>query len=207
MPEWLLPLFPLKVVLYPGTVLPLHIFEERYKQMIAECLDGNSEFGVLLVHDNSVQNVGCTAIVTEIVKTYDDGRMDIVAHGRRRFEIALLDSELPYFRGEPSFFEDEGEPLALHDLRRQTAVDLYVTVRETLRLDNPEDPPHITDELLSYRIASKLPLDLEFKQSLLPIRSEEERLTRVVEYLEKVTIRLAVAKKARASAGANGKAH
>ena len=80
MPEYL-PLFPLDVVLFPEMVLPLHIFEERYKEMIAECLQDNSPFGVLYAHDDRVATIGCTAEVSQVIKQYPDGRLDLVAVG------------------------------------------------------------------------------------------------------------------------------
>src|SRR5262245_51929210 len=88
--ELLLPLFPLDVVLYPGQPLPLHIFEDRYKEMIGECLDSKSEFGVVRLKDNAIPNVGCTATITNVVKRYDDGRLDIETTGLRRFEVLFL---------------------------------------------------------------------------------------------------------------------
>src|SRR3954466_359018 len=107
MSESLLPLFPLNVVLFPQTDLPLHIFEERYKQMIAECLQHRREFGVLLAENGEVERTGCAATVASVVKRYDDGRMDIIARGTRRFEVLLFNQALPYMRGEPEFFDDE----------------------------------------------------------------------------------------------------
>ena len=76
MSDALLPLFPLQVVLFPNSVLPLHIFEDRYKQLINECMAEKQEFGISLVQDNQVAKLGCTAIITQIMKKYDDERMD-----------------------------------------------------------------------------------------------------------------------------------
>ena len=73
MKELLLPLFPLQVVLFPRVILPLHIFEDRYKQMIGECLEKRWEFGVVLARDNSLENTGCTASISEVVRKYEDG--------------------------------------------------------------------------------------------------------------------------------------
>src|ERR1700726_1603725 len=108
MQDELLPLFPLQVVLFPRTSLPLHIFEERYKQMIGEVLRGKAEFGVVLAGEKGIVNTGCTASVEKVVKTYPDGRMDLITIGRRRFEIILLNDEKSYLRGAVEFFDDEG---------------------------------------------------------------------------------------------------
>lgn len=208
MSEWLLPLFPLNVVLYPRTDLPLHIFEERYKEMIAECLQNGWEFGVLLAKEQSVENIGCTASITEVVKTYEDGRMDIKTRGSRRFSILLLNSEKPYLRGAPQFIEDDGEPVSPDDPRRRRALELYGQAREILQLEKSDEDDvqlQASDEQLSYQVMARLPVDLGFKQSLLLLTSEEERLIQVIPYLEKLVVRLGVVTKARASAGSNGK--
>ncbi len=205
MSELLLPLFPLHLVLFPRVVLPLHIFEERYKQMVAECLEKKEEFGVVLAQENSLETTGCTATISEVVRQYEDGRLDILARGGRRFEILLLDREKAYLRGAPHFFEDDVEAGAVsgEDERRQQALRLYEEVLGMLEGETP-DAPDARDEQLSYQIMGRLPVDLSFKQSLLESRSESERLTKVVSYLQKVVKKLALATKARAQAGGNG---
>ena len=115
MESLLLPLFPLELVLFPGQTLALHIFEDRYKEMIGECLDNQTEFGIVLAgeKDNSIANQGCTAVVTSVTRRYDDGRMDIEVGGRRRFEVLFLDQERSFLRAAAQFFDDEepGEKL------------------------------------------------------------------------------------------------
>jgi Lon protease-like protein len=85
--DTLIPLFPLDVVLFPGTPLPLHIFEPRYKEMIAECRAQDRAFGVVRALEQGLADVGCTAEIVTVVKEYPDGRLDLVAEGRQRFEI------------------------------------------------------------------------------------------------------------------------
>src|SRR5437660_7394803 len=89
----LIPLFPLEVVLLPGTPLPLHIFDPRYKEMLGECLEPKKQFGVIRAQETNLADVGCTAEILAVTKTYDDGRMDIVAEGRDRFELLELNQE------------------------------------------------------------------------------------------------------------------
>src|ERR1700740_1840131 len=96
----LLALFPLEVVLFPGTPLPLHIFEPRYKEMIGECLEQKRQFGVIRAQETNLADVGCTAEILAVTKTYDDGRMDIVAEGRERFELLELNQERSFLRGQ-----------------------------------------------------------------------------------------------------------
>jgi Lon protease-like protein len=206
MAEWFLPLFPLKVVLFPRADLALHIFEERYKQMIGECLEHRWEFGIVLVEENSLAPIGCTASISRVVKKYDDGRMDILVRGQRRFEILHLDQEKPYLRCEAQFFDDEAADPPPEDARRQV-LDLYSQFVEKLPAsqDAGEAPPEIGDPQLSFQIAGRLPADLSFRQSLLPLRSENERVRRVTSYLQKMTMHLTAAAQTRARAGANGR--
>ena len=203
MQELLLPLFPLNVVLFPETTLALHIFEERYKQMIADCLENRWEFGVVLVQEDSLDDTGCTALVSEVVRKYDDGRMDIRVRGQRRFEILVLDRQKPYLRGAPHFFDDEAEAVSESDGRRKQAFELYEQGIQMLEPEDPE-PPDLHDARLSFQIMARLPVDLGFKQNLLENRSESERLTQVVSFLQKVVARLALVTKTRARAGGNG---
>jgi ATP-dependent Lon protease len=210
MGELLLPLFPLKVVLFPRTDLALHIFEDRYKQMIGECMENQGEFGVVLAQEQAVENTGCTAAITKVVKRYEDGKLDIMVRGSRRFEILLLNQELAYLRGSPQFFEDEEAPLAPDDPRRKQAMELFSRMWDLLELKASRKEPtdlQAGDEQLSYQIMARLPVDLEFKQTLLPLRSEQDRLKRVIEYLEQLLVQVSVTIKTRASASGNGRGH
>src|SRR5215472_12444875 len=99
MQQNLLPLFPLRVVVFPRTPLPLHIFEERYKQMVGEAIRAKSEFGIVLAKEEGIVNAGCTVVVEKVLKTYPDGRLDIMTRGLRRFEILDLNQEKDYLRG------------------------------------------------------------------------------------------------------------
>jgi Lon protease-like protein len=206
MEELLVPLFPLQVVLFPRTNLALHIFEERYKEMIGECLEKQTEFGVVLAQENSMENIGCTARITEVVKKYDDGRLDILVKGGRRFEIMFLDRDKSYLRGAPQFFEEEADDVPAEDERRKQAMEVYGEVVKLLEAE-VEEPPDAQDSQLSYQIMARLPADLNFKQTMLKSRSENERLTEVITFLRKASLRLAVTLRTRAKAGGNGKRH
>src|SRR6266852_5306038 len=105
-----IPLFPLDVVLLPGADLPLHIFEPRYRQMVRQCLDEKSEFGMLLALPKGVVHVGCTAEIIEVVKRYNDGRMDILTMGRAPFRVVNLFDENPLLEGEVDYLEDSETP-------------------------------------------------------------------------------------------------
>jgi len=203
MQELLLPLFPLNVVLFPRVNLALHIFEDRYKEMIGECLANQSQFGVVLAREEALENIGCTASITEVVRKYDDGRMDIVVRGERRFEILFLDRAKAYVRGAAQFFEDEAGEVPLEDSRRKEALQIYEEVVRLLEFEETA-APDVQDGQLSYQIIGRLPVDPGFKQGLLKNRAESERLNEVIPFLRKAAARLAVTIRTRAKAGGNG---
>ncbi len=202
MPGSLLPLFPLDVVLFPDTPLPLHVFEARYKEMIGECLERKLAFGVVRAKENALAEIGCTAEIVAVTKKYDDGRLDIVAEGRRRFQIRNVNHERSFLQGEVSFFEDEPGPPKGEDVQR--AVKLHAQIMELLAAEGA--PPDPEDPQLSFHLAGTLPLDLDFKQTLLGLRSESERVVGLIEYYDAILPNLRRAVKARNKAGGNGHA-
>ena len=103
----LLPLFPLDVVLFPGTALPLHIFEPRYKEMIGECRAQHRAFGVVRALDQGLAEVGCTAEIITVVKEYPDGRLDLVTEGRKRFELLRINQERSFLQAEVLMIDDD----------------------------------------------------------------------------------------------------
>jgi Lon protease-like protein len=212
MEENLLPLFPLEMVLLPEEPLPLHIFEDRYRTMLGECLQakaagsGQQEFGVVLLKGQAVSSVGCTARIVNVTRQYEDGRMDILTVGKRRFEILLTNEERPYLRGAVDYFEDEG-PDAPSDAAAELAIERFREAMRKLR-GAAEMPVHLPRPYrhLSFRLAAALPLDLEFKQRLLTLRNEPERLTLVQRALEILMNQLERVQESQKKAGGNGHA-
>lgn len=176
----LLPLFPLPLVLFPRTPVPLHIFEDRYKELIGDVLPDRSEFGIVLAKENGILHTGCTAIVEKVLDRYPDGRLDILAAGRRRFEILSLDDEKSYLRASVEFFDDD-EPVA------EPAADTQkraIAAFEALRaLDDSPPVPELGDPQLSFQLA-QIVEDVDFRQRLLRLRSEPERLRQLVEFCD-----------------------
>ena len=201
MEDLLIPLFPLELVLFPGQRLPLHIFEERYKTMIGECVETAAEFGIVLAKENAIVNIGCTAQVVEVARKYEDGRMDVVTVGRRRFEVLFVDETREFLRAAAQFFQDEDVPASdtlaarVTELARQ--VGELVPQDEAAAATAPAAP-------LSYHVAAPLPLDLDFKQMLLALRTENERLERVTHYLQQLLPRLRLAARTRTKSRGNG---
>jgi Lon protease-like protein len=196
----LLPLFPLEVVLFPGTALPLHIFEPRYKEMIGECLSTKVPFGVVRALEQGIAEIGCTAEITEVTKHYEDGRLDIITHGHHRFEVLQLDRDRSFLRAEVLTHPDEpGE--AEHE-EKERAIKAH---REILSLAGAGGETFSADQnTLSFQLAGSLPLDLDFKQKLLSTLSERERMHELAAYLESILPGLRRAARAKEKAGGNG---
>ena len=191
----LLPIFPLELVLLPGVPLPLHIFEPRYKEMIAECLEQKKPFGVVRASSDGVADIGCTAEIMSVTKKYDDGRMDILTRGVERFEVIEVNEERSFLQAEISVVQDEDEPgKPAADMVTQ-AVRLHAEIAKLAGAE-PAGPGEHTGSL-SFLLAGSLPLDLDFKQSLLSTLSEAKRLEAVVGYLEAILPGLRRAAKAR----------
>jgi Lon protease-like protein len=198
----LLPLFPLEVVLLPGTPLPLHIFEPRYKEMMRECLALSAPFGVVRALEEGIAEVGCTAEILTVTKEYPDGRMDLVAEGRERFEVLELNEERSFLRAEVLLVPDEPGDAEID--ARARAVQLHL---EILSLAGAVQDLSAADQNhLSFYLAGSLPLDLDFKQKLLAMRSESERIQAVSTYLEGILPKLQRVAQRREKAGGNGHA-
>jgi Lon protease-like protein len=198
----LLPLFPLELVLLPNQKLPLHIFEPRYKEMIGECLAEKRPFGVVRVQDQAIAEIGCTAEILEITQTNKDGSLDIETTGRLPFEILELNHERSFLRAAVVMQEDEAEPPSPEDVSK--ALDLHVQVLKFLEPNESYEMPETGRRQLSYELASTLPLDLDFKQALLAMRSETDRLNALTEFYSQVLPKLELATKVREKAGGNG---
>ncbi|HEY2120427.1 MAG TPA: LON peptidase substrate-binding domain-containing protein [Candidatus Acidoferrum sp.] len=198
-----IPLFPLNVVLLPGEQLPLHIFELRYRQMVRECLDEQTFFGLLLALPNGVVRVGCTAEILEVIKTYEDGRMDIITVGREPFRVLELDTKEPLLHGEVDYLEEYD--LAPDSAKQNQLIELYETCHTLLYSSLPKCLERLPEERLSYTIASTLPLELLCKQQILELRSETDRQERLMTYLREWAPHLQKNEVLRHRAGGNGR--
>ncbi len=175
----LMPLFPLSFVLLPAIPLPLHIFEERYKEMMSDLIEQEGEFGVVLAKEDGIVNVGCSALVDRVVNRYPDGRLDLLAIGQRRFRIVSLDQEKSYLRAEVEYFNDEDAADVPPDLHRKAAA----AYRQLLQMERPEvaEEPAVDRSRMSFQVAQFV-YDLDKRQTVLTLRSEIERL----EFLVKI---------------------
>ena len=198
-----IPLFPLNIVLLPGAPLPLHIFEDRYKQMVDECLQQESEFGMVFADEAGTRKVGCTAKIVELVERYDDGRMLILVEGSRRFRLNNVLTGKPYYVGEIEFFEEEPEEPDVQTLAEECIALLERVVEAATEgsVGIEIEPPYRN---LSFAIAGRVEFEAETRQQILELTSEKERLEKVKELLTAAAERLERERHAREKAQTNG---
>ena len=195
------PLFPLELVLLPHEVVPLHIFEERYKLMIGSCLEQDSEFGILWLSDDGLREVGCSARVAQVLERAEDGRMIILAQGGRPFRLDRRIEELPYPAGDVEFLDDDYEDEDSDVL--ETARERYANLVEHVTDERPSEDQ--LAELGAYGMAATIELSPAPKQALLEERSEAARLRVVSELFELARRQLEQAERAQELARSNGK--
>jgi ATP-dependent Lon protease len=166
-----LPIFELPVVLLPGELMPLHIFEERYKRMIGHCLEASEPFGIVYSDAEGARRIGCEARVTEVLERFDDGRLDIVVTGERPFRVLDRYEEPAYPTGDVEPITEAGEAAGEEaDIAREAFAELVEKVS-----GEPADRDELADAD-SYGIAARVELPPETKQRLLEIRSEHDRM-------------------------------
>ena len=195
------PLFPLGLVALPTELIPLHIFEERYKTMIGRCIEEQSEFGIVWMADDGLRPIGCACEIAEIVERMDDGRINLIARGTRPFRIESRQDELPYPAGVVEFLADrdeEPDPDAGAAAREAYA--------ELVRQATDRDPsPDELAALSAYQMAATVEFGLDAKQGLLDLRSESARLKLVARLFRAAIKRLDFVERAQARARSNGK--
>jgi Lon protease-like protein len=197
----LLPLFPLDLVLLPGVPLPLHIFEPRYKEMIQECLDQKSVFGMIRSKEEKLATIGCTAEIINVLKKYPDGRMNILAEGKRRFEVLQVNQDRAFLQADVFYLDDESEPAAAVDVKK--AIALHEEIMK-LAGAQAEDIEESETSRLAYRLAGSLPFDPDFQQALLEMNSEANRTRSLILFFEQLLPALYRNANAKKKAGGNG---
>jgi Lon protease-like protein len=197
------PLFPLGLVALPSELIPLHIFEERYKALVARCLSEESEFGIVWSADDGLRPVGCACEIAEILERLEDGRINLIARGTRPFELHEHHETLEYPTGTVEFLDDRDEPA--DNEAASSAHDAYSElVREAT--DRVPDPEQI-GAMSAYEMAATVEFGLDAKQGLLDLRSETARLRLVTRLFRAAVRRLDFVERAQARARSNGKVH
>ncbi|HEX5559182.1 MAG TPA: LON peptidase substrate-binding domain-containing protein [Gaiellales bacterium] len=201
MPAREIGLFPLAAVLVPGELMPLHIFEERYKRLIRDCEHESQEFAIVYADDDGAREIGCTAEIVEVTERFDDGRLNLVVRGREVVRVLELTRGRTYITGRVEPVAEKDEDAAGE---AASALALYQQVAEAT--GNEADLALTADlDRVSYAIAARVEFPADEKLRLLEERSERARLMVVVELLARGLENLAAAAEIRDRAHTNGK--
>ena len=195
------PLFPLGIVALPTEVVPLHIFEERYKAMIDFCLEHEHEFGIVWLSDDGLRPIGCACEVSEVLERMEDGRMNVLTRGTRPFRVVARQDDRPYPAGTVEFLadrEEEPSPEAAGEAREAYA---ELVERATDRRPDSDE----LEAMAAYEMAATVEFGLEAKQGLLDLRSENARLRLIARLFRAAAKRLDFVERAQARARSNGK--
>jgi Lon protease-like protein len=195
------PLFPLPLVALPGELIPLHIFEDRYKAMMSECLDNEREFGIVWMADDGLREIGCACEIDRVLERTEDGRMNLLARGTRPFRVLERQGHLAYPAGVIEFVEDRGDdpdPELVKNARRA-----YADLVERATDKEPEGEE--LEQMSAYDMAATVDFGLDAKQGLLDLRSENARLRLVTRLFRAASKRLDFVDRAQARARSNGK--
>ena len=195
------PLFPLGLVALPSEAVPLHIFEERYRTMLGQCIDSETEFGIVWMSDDGLRDIGCACEVEQVLEEMDDGRFNVLTRGTRPFRVRERQGHLAYPAGVVEFLDDADEEVDEEALKQARVVYADLVKRATDR--EPESDE--LDELDAYAMAATVDFGLDAKQGLLELRSENARLRLVTRLFRAATKRLDFVDRAQTRARSNGK--
>ena len=200
MPE--LGLFPLPIVLVPTERIPLHIFEPRYRELIEECVENETDFGfVLATGDGAVHEIGTRASVLEVLEVLDDGRMNVVVEGVERFRLLELTSGRTFTTGLVEPVLDDDDPPADADVER--ALEIFRDLAETSQSDVDIPEPKVVQ--LDFELAGRVDFEVDAKQELLAMTSPKLRMQRLAVLLESALDAVRHEQKMRERASRNGK--
>jgi Lon protease-like protein len=195
------PLFPLGIVALPTENVPLHIFEDRYRTMIEECLEEGREFGIVWMADDELKPIGCACTVEQVLERKEDGRMNILARGTRPFRLLERQDDFPYPAGVVEFLDEHDEPADLEVVNATR--ELYANLVEQAT-DNALSNEEI-EALDAYRMAATVEFGTDAKQELLELRSENARLRLLTMLFRAAIKRMELVERAQAHAQSNGK--
>jgi Lon protease-like protein len=195
------PLFPLQLVALPSELVPLHIFEERYRTMMARCLDNEEEFGIVWATDDGLRPIGCACEIAEVLERFPDGRLNLVARGTRPFRIEERTEDMPYPAATVEFLADRDEEVD-PELLAETQSAYADLVEEATDREVDRDELAI---MTAYAMASTVDFGLEAKQGLLDLRSESARLKLLARLLRAAMKRLEFVSSVQERARSNGK--
>jgi Lon protease-like protein len=195
------PLFPLPLVAIPHELVPLHVFEERYKQMFDELLESASEFGIVWSADGELRQVGCACEIAEVLERSGDGRLNVLTRGTRPFRIVERRPDRPYPAATVEFLDDKPEAVDADSAAAARSAYAELVVQAT---DNEPDPEELAAKS-AYAMAATVDFGLDAKQGLLDLRSENARMRLVTRLFRAAVKRLDFVERAQARARSNGK--
>jgi Lon protease-like protein len=194
-------LFPLGTVLLPTERIPLHIFELRYQELIGECLDLDTEFGLVFEDDDGMRDIGTRATVVDVLDRFDDGRLNVAIEGRERFRILASTSGRSFLTAEVEPLGDD-EVISERDAREH-ALERFRKLGRIVETDVDEPDPD--SGVLSFELAARVDFGPERKQELLELRSEPERLRIVSDLLERAAEAITLERALAEAASQNGR--
>ena len=195
------PLFPLPLVAIPHELVPLHIFESRYRTMFDELLERESEFGIVWATEGDLRQVGCACEVAQVLERMDDGRLNVLTRGTRPFRIVERQADRPYPAATVEFLEDKPEEPDEGTAAAARSAYAELVVQAT---DSEPDPDELAAKS-AYAMAATVDFGLDAKQGLLDLRSENARLRLVTRLFRAALKRLEFVERAQARARSNGK--
>ena len=195
------PLFPLAIVALPHELVPLHIFEERYRIMFAELLEREGEFGIVWTTAEGTKGIGCACEIEQVLERMEDGRLNVLTRGTRPFRIVERQPDMPYPAATIEFLADKSEPADDAAAEAARAAYAQLVVEAT---DSEPDPDELADKT-AYEMAATVDFGLDAKQGLLDLRSENARMRLVTRLFKAAIKRLDFVERAQARARSNGK--
>ena len=190
----LLPLFPLEVVVYPDEPIPLHIFEPRYREMVAYCLDEEQPFGIVRSTDDGIAPVGCSVRIRRVLTRYADGRLDIAGVGEERFRVLDVYNDRAYLTAEVEPYGPPVEPAALDVRAREAMIARHMKLLEMA--GEPLRPAaYEAARWASFVVARNAGLEPDEKQRVLEMATENERVRFLVRHVGEVLLRVERARK------------
>jgi Lon protease-like protein len=199
--EHAFPLFPLPLVALPGEYVPLHIFETRYRTMVAECLEHGRELGIVWLAEDELKPIGCAVAIERVLERMDDGRLNILTRGTRPFRLIDRREDLPYPAGTVEFLDDPAE--ARDELAHEAVCEAYAALIAAATDDEPDRTRVAT--MTAYELAATIEFGLDAKQGLLELRSENARLRLLARLMRAAHRRIEMADRALVRARSNGK--
>ncbi len=193
-------LFPLGIVLLPTEIVPLHVFEDRYKELIGECLELEQEFGLVYADEDGVRETGTRARVADVIERFDDGRMNVLVEGVARFKVSRLTRGRSFMTAEVETVEDEWDEPDPEAVVRAT--ESFRALAAAVEAEPAE--PDETSPRLSFELAATVELPVDSKQELLELRSEQARLALLADLLDAALAGLEAARELESRAKQNG---